>query len=169
MTFFLDTETTGLWRGEGAELVEVALMDETGKVWVDTLVKPEKPIPSGATAVHGITDDMVKDAPMPEAIIASIYIITEGHTVVIYNAPFDCQWFPDLDKYATIADAMIEYAPLYGEWDDYHQSYRWPKLTNASERVGFRLPEGMNPHRALADCLAARAVWNYTKNAGNPS
>jgi len=63
MTFFLDTETTGLWRGDGAELVEVALMDETGKVWVDTLVKPEKPIPSGATAVHGITDDMVKDAP----------------------------------------------------------------------------------------------------------
>ena len=47
----LDTETTGLY--DDAEIVEISIIDENGGVLLDTLVKPLKPIPAEATAIHG--------------------------------------------------------------------------------------------------------------------
>ena len=57
----LDTETTGLY--DDAEIVEISIIDENGGVLLDTLVKPLKPIPAEATAIHGITNEMVATAP----------------------------------------------------------------------------------------------------------
>ncbi|ELA9868094.1 3'-5' exonuclease, partial [Vibrio parahaemolyticus] len=57
----LDTETTGL--DSQAEIVEfTAICAHTGKVIVNELVKPTCSIPAEATAIHGITDEDVKDA-----------------------------------------------------------------------------------------------------------
>ncbi|MHC5824191.1 MAG: 3'-5' exonuclease, partial [Nostoc sp.] len=58
--FILDTETTGL--GD-AEIVDVCVMTQWGQPLINTLVKPTIPIPSGATHIHHITDEMVADAP----------------------------------------------------------------------------------------------------------
>ena len=59
----LDTETTGL--DEDAEIVEIAIVDSTGKVLLDTLVKPSKPLPvyCEASEIHGITNEMLVNAP----------------------------------------------------------------------------------------------------------
>ena len=57
----LDAETTGL--GEDAEIVEITIIDTTGKPLINTLVKPSTPIPAEATAIHGITNEMVRHAP----------------------------------------------------------------------------------------------------------
>ena len=57
----LDTETTGL--GSDARICQIAAIDLHSNVLIDTLVNPECPIPADATAIHGITDEMVKDAP----------------------------------------------------------------------------------------------------------
>lgn len=51
----LDTETTGL--DEHDEIVEVAVIDMSGKVLLNTLVNPIQPIPYEATQIHGITND----------------------------------------------------------------------------------------------------------------
>ncbi|HHQ4784521.1 TPA: hypothetical protein ACSPZU_004090, partial [Aeromonas veronii] len=40
----LDTETTGL--DDQAEIVEISIIDQLGKVVFDSLVKPQKPIPA---------------------------------------------------------------------------------------------------------------------------
>lgn len=62
---FLDLETTGINLSTD-RIVEIAII----KIKVDgsrevkrKLINPEMPIPAEATAIHGITDAMVKDAP----------------------------------------------------------------------------------------------------------
>jgi len=57
----LDTETTGL--DEHAEIVEIAVIDCTGAVLLDTLVRPAGPIPAEAVEIHGITNEMVVQIP----------------------------------------------------------------------------------------------------------
>ena len=58
---FFDTETTGL--GSNAEIVEVGVVDAVGKTVLESLVRPRRRIPSDAIAVHGISNEMVRDAP----------------------------------------------------------------------------------------------------------
>ena len=66
---FFDLETTG---------VNVVNGNKEGKTW---LVNPEMPIPKGASDVHGITDDKVKDAPNFKALSTKIYAFMK-----------DCDW-----------------------------------------------------------------------------
>lgn len=87
-----DTETTGLSpHSEG--LVEIAAVRFdllTGaKEYFQTLVNPGKPIPWEATRVHGITDEMVFDAPSIEKVLPSFYGFIDGAVPVAHNAPFD--------------------------------------------------------------------------------
>ncbi len=62
---FFDLETTGinLATDRIVEIAVVKIMPDGTKVIKRKLINPEMPIPVGATAVHGITDEMVKDAP----------------------------------------------------------------------------------------------------------
>lgn len=81
----LDTETTGL--GSDAEICQIAIISSNGEVLLDTLVKPMRLIPHEATAIHGITNDMVADAPMFP--LDTIYEILSGRDVVVYNESYD--------------------------------------------------------------------------------
>ena len=62
---FIDLETTGTNLGTD-RIVEIAIVkiakDGTRQI-KRKLINPEMPIPSGSSEIHGITDDMVKDAP----------------------------------------------------------------------------------------------------------
>jgi DNA polymerase III subunit epsilon len=88
----LDTETTGLDPGQGHGLVEVAWValegGEIGETW-STLVDPGRSIPPDASAVHGITDLMVRDAPGPAVVAAGLESRCAGRTLVFHNATFD--------------------------------------------------------------------------------
>ncbi len=62
---FIDLETTGINLGTD-RIVEIAIVKSLPngtKLVKRKLVNPEMPIPAVTSAVHGITDDMVKDAP----------------------------------------------------------------------------------------------------------
>ena len=62
---FIDLETTGI-SITNDRIIEIAIVkilaDGTRQV-KRKLINPGMPIPAGSTAVHGITDEMVKDAP----------------------------------------------------------------------------------------------------------
>jgi Exonuclease len=74
--------------------VEIGVVDGAGAVLFQSLINPGMPIPSAASAVHGMTDDMVRDAPAVDAVAAALraLLIADGEAV-IYNAEFDCRFF----------------------------------------------------------------------------
>ncbi len=159
-TLYLDTETTGLSPREGAEIVEVAIVDDLGQPLVNSLIRPSKPIPADASRIHGITDEMVRNAPALGDLWPSIERATAGHHVVIYNAAFDAGFFPNKLAHAgKMSCAMLAFAEVYGEPHSTRGGYKWQTLSTAAAYVGYQF-EGA-AHRALADALACRAVWRW--------
>lgn len=85
---FLDLETTGLNLAID-RVVEIALL----RVGIDgqktikrKLVNPERPIPGEVSAIHGITDEMVKDAPTFRQIANEVKQFLEGADLGGYNS-----------------------------------------------------------------------------------
>ncbi|ENW7246755.1 exonuclease domain-containing protein [Salmonella enterica] len=81
----VDTETTGL--GREAEIIEISIIDCTGAILLNTLIKPSKDIPAEATEIHGITDEMVEDAPSWKEMLPQVLELI-SHGWVAYNAKF---------------------------------------------------------------------------------
>lgn len=62
---FIDLETTGvsLSNDRIIEIAIVKILQDGSRQVKRKLIQPEMPIPAQSTEIHGITDDMVKDAP----------------------------------------------------------------------------------------------------------
>ena len=156
MLLFLDTETTGFSPANGDRIVELAIVDESGRTLVDTLVDPQRAIPTAARSVHGISDSMVRGAPTLERLMPEIRRIVSGNHVVIYNSTFDAPFFPErLGFSSQISCAMRRFADVH--------SGRWSKLDEAARHVGHQWTG--QAHRALADTFACRSVWLWTTSA----
>jgi DNA polymerase-3 subunit epsilon len=95
----VDTETTGMSPAEGHVLVEVAAVTlEHGAIaetW-SSLVRPGRPIPPDAAAVHGITDAMVAGAPAPAVVAAEFRRRCGDHTLGFHNGSFDLPFVVEL-------------------------------------------------------------------------
>ena len=160
---FLDMETTGLSAAHGDRIVEVAIVDAGGRALVDTLVNPQRPIPRDASRIHGITDRMVAHAPALADLWPQLEVMLSGREVVIYNAAYDREFFPDRLRCAKrVCCAMLAFAKAYGEWNPKFGDFRWQRLETAAEHVGH-LWEGQ-AHRALADARACRSVWRWLES-----
>ena len=83
----MDTETTGLSSED--EVVEVAVVSGAGDALVHTLVKPTRPIPAEATAIHGISDADVRAAPMMDKVAPVVARALRGKFAAVYNSAFD--------------------------------------------------------------------------------
>jgi DNA polymerase-3 subunit epsilon len=85
---FIDLETTGTNLGTD-RIVEIAIVkiqpDGTKQV-KRKLINPEMPIPAGATDVHGITDEMVKDAPTFRQVANEVKQFIESCDLGGYNS-----------------------------------------------------------------------------------
>jgi len=147
----LDTETTDL---DAPEIVEVAAIDDGGNALLNTLVKPKTDVEPGAIAVHGITPEMLADAPTLPEIWESIRDATADRLVLAYGLAFDMGalrhsrqlWgLPKLGIQRETSLCLMElYARYCGEWDDYRKSYTWQPLDGG--------------HRALGDCRKALSL-----------
>lgn len=156
----LDTETTGLPSHDRFQVVEISIIDKHGTVLFDKLIKPDIPIPQGALSVHGITDEMVANAPTFADVWPELEAILSKYSIWCYNAGFDFSAIISSAYYAKIKvpkeishDSrwncmMLAYAEYYGDWSDYHDSYTWKQLGFACEDLGV---ESSGYHRALGD------------------
>ena len=153
----LDTETTGL--GADAEIVEIGIIDGQGGIVFESLIKPKSPIPATATAIHGISNADVANAPTWAEVHDQVCQYIDGGSVAIYNAAYDMrllvqtadQYGLDLPFFAGWC-AMLEYAKYWGEWDDVRKSWKWQRLTNAARQMSITLPADSQAHRAIYDC-----------------
>lgn len=156
----LDVESTGL--GAGDEICEITVLDASGRVLLDTLVRPSRPIPAEASAIHGITDDMVASAPTWEEVAARYAAAVADRTVVTYNVAFDKRLIEQTHALhglrapqLSTACAMLLYASWHGEWDRERQSWRWLKLKDAAKACGVDQP---GAHRSLVDAQMALGI-----------
>lgn len=86
-----DLETTGIQPKTDA-VVEIGAVRFDGAEPVGTfctLINPGRPIPPEASAVNGITDEMVADQPVIETVLADLAEFCGDLPLVAHNAPFD--------------------------------------------------------------------------------
>jgi len=79
---YFDTETTGV-RFDKDRIIEIAGFDPVLNRTFSQLVNPKCPIPKEATAIHGITDEMVKDAPTFKEAGQQFIDFCEGDIVIV--------------------------------------------------------------------------------------
>jgi DNA polymerase III epsilon subunit-like protein len=165
----LDTETTGL--GDDAEICEITILDVTGAPILDTLVRPTRPIPVEATAIHKITDAMVASAPSWPEVAEQYAAAVAGRTVVAYNVAFDARLLRQTYQIhgltapvLTTACAMLMYAEWHGEYDRSRDRWRWLKLIEAATDCGVA-EDGA--HRSLADARMTLGVLRYLQRRTN--
>ena len=154
----LDTETTGL--DHDAEIVEICILRNDGLVLLDTLVKPLNPIPAQATAIHGITNKDVENAPYYHEIHNQVIDILNQYTCYIYNSDYDTRLIKQSCEQYNIGFNREEYK---FKWVmlDYAKQYnfgKWAKLIHAYDRLAFNKPSGIVAHRALGDCIMTLCV-----------
>lgn len=151
----LDTETTGLNFGD--EIIELAIIDKKGNVLFDSFFKPKNMIPDDVIDVHGITNEMVINAPNWKEKWNEIKNLIENKKILIYNADFDVIMINSTnniwgiqDNYSINCNCVMETYRLYVG------SERSVKLSEASG-----IPTS---HRAVDDCLSVlkliNDVWN---------
>lgn len=89
----LDTETTGLDPGK-AWVVEIAALKLQGGMLaggalLNHRLRPGQPIPAAATAIHGIDDAAVADAPAFSAVADEVAAALDGAVVIGHTLGFD--------------------------------------------------------------------------------
>ena len=155
----LDTETTGL---NEPELVSIGVIDNEGKVLMDELVRPGKPIEPGASRITGITDEAVRERPEFPTIYGRLRDVLTGKLVVIYNASYDlkvlsntCRRYnlemPRFDHWC----AMEWFAGVYGKWDSYKRDFTWQKLSTAAKYFQVQQHDA---HNAIGDCITTLQI-----------
>jgi DNA polymerase-3 subunit epsilon len=159
----LDTETTGV-DSFNDRIVTCSMIYDDGRgnqTERDWLINPGVEIPTGASDVHGITNEVAqRDGMEPQKgiyeIATSLYqMVSAGVPLVVYNAPFDLTlliaefrrwgigWDPVFNK--VIDPLVIDKAV-----DKYRKGSR--KLIDTAKHYGYDLT---NAHAADADNKAA--------------
>jgi DNA polymerase-3 subunit epsilon len=153
----IDTETTGM-SPDSDQILELGIVvfeyaPESGQVGpvvgrLSALEDPGRPIPPEATAVHGITDEMVKGRRIDDGAVAAI--LDAVSLIVAHNAAFDR---PFLEA------RFPSFKDLY--WGCSLKDIPWREAGHGSaalEFLAYRAGFFYEGHRAEMDCLAVLAV-----------
>ena len=157
---FLDVETTGLDPISGDKICEIAVVKTIDGQIADefvTLVNPGRTIPARAVSIHGITDSMVRSAPMFRDIANDLIDFLSDTVIVAHNARFDLEFLrtelgnlnlslPDNDVIDTLRIAR--------------RYYNFPSnsLGDIAKNVGVLVDK---QHRALADVLITKDILQF--------
>jgi DNA polymerase-3 subunit epsilon len=162
---FIDTETTGFSPQD--VVIEIGVVDLAGKTLYESFIKPSIPIPPDSIAVHGITDQMVADAPGWKEVWPELLSVLSGRFVGMYNSDFDVRMMKQTNKRYWLEwpldnkhffCVMKLYAAFYGQIDHKRHTYRFHKLEAAGAACGIPLP---NSHRAVDDALLTAVLFKY--------
>lgn len=155
----IDIETTGIDPGTDA-IIEIASVDmvRDGGITnaMDTLVRPTKPIPPGASAVHHIVDEDVANAPAFGEVIdrfkgADFYV---AHNFEFERSFFAAQGIELGAWICTYKCALRVWPELEGHSN---QELRYA-LDRATPFPGFERGS-ISPHRAAFDVVVTAAIF----------
>lgn len=161
-TIFFDLELTGVYDHD--EILSVSIVDGRGTVLMDTLVRPVRKRKWKETEkIHGITPEMVTDAPTLASITPEIQRIFAGADAIIaYGIATDYSHIKYI--YATERErqdlrrktrcAAIEYGRYLQE---HHPELTHQSLGDAMATLGLTW-DGV-AHTSIADTIACAKVW----------
>jgi len=106
----LDTETTGLETSLDHRIIEIGCVELCNRRLTGNhfhrYINPEREIDAGALAVHGISNEFLKDKPVFMQVAQDFVEFVQGAELVIHNAPFDVGFinheFSKLEGYSAI-------------------------------------------------------------------
>ena len=116
---FMHSKTTGA--SELSEVVEIAILDSAGKPLMDALVKPKRHIRPDATEEHGITDEMVENAPKWTEILPEIEDLLIHKKICVYDPELELRalqnsyqnnhnrWVLDADDFVSLMELFSRY------------------------------------------------------------
>lgn len=146
----LDVETTGLDYTKERMVEFAAIRLENGKMKdrFETLINPEQHIRKSSIAIHGITEDDVKDAPTEAEVMPMILDFIGEYPIVAHNAIFDYSFINEASIRTTgkpITNTRIDSQMMFKEI--------YPELESCgleSLMTKFNV-EFSTRHRAMAD------------------
>jgi len=155
----LDVETTGLDPRRGDRVCEIAILRSVNRQPVDAylhLIHPQRRMKSGAYAVHGISDDMLRDQPtFPEVAHEVLEVIADA-VLVGHNLAFDLGFLE-----AELGRARLALPPVVG-LDTLRLArrvYRRRRYGLGALTASLGLTIGGRAHRAMADVLLTRMLF----------
>lgn len=165
-----DVETTGLSREED-EILQLSIVDGTGKTVFNEYIKPTRHESwDGAEAIHGISPSDVADKLTIEEYRDELNdIFKDAELLVGYNNIYlDNAFLKEagihIPEDAKMYDVMLKFAPIYGEWNEKRQDYKWQKLSKCAEYYGFH-GDGQF-HDSLEDVRATLHCFNSMISEG---
>lgn len=164
-TIVIDTETTGFVAGED-ELLQVSVIEQDGSVLFNEYFRPTAHTEwTAAEAVNHISPEMVADCPCIADRLPELQaIFDKADTIIGYNTEFDVGFLAAAGvvfvRNTKVIDVMREFAPIYGEWSDTHQAWKWQKLTTCAAYYGYDWSGAEAAHNALGDCFATLHCYN---------
>lgn len=159
---FFDLELTGVYDHD--EIISISIMDATGRVIMDTLVRPVHNRKWKKTEkIHGITPEMVVDAPTLAELTPRIKeIFAMADNLIAYGVSTDFSHIKMI--YATEAErnalhkkircAAMEYTRYMQE---HHPELTHTSLSDAMECLGIAW-DGV-AHTSIADTAGCMRVW----------
>ncbi len=158
----LDTETTGLDYTRERIIEFAAVRLENGKIKDEfqTLINPQQHIRKSSMAVHGITEEMVADAPTEAEALPKILEFIGEYPIVAHNAIFDFSFLNEAKKRVygeTLKNPHIDTQIMFKEIAPDLDSHGLEALTNR-----FKV-ELNNHHRAMADTMGLALAYPKLK------
>lgn len=85
---FIDLETTGVSLSSDriVEIAIIKLLPDNTRLVKRKLINPQMPIPKASSDIHGITDEMVKDAPAFKQVANEVKVFIDGCDLGGYNS-----------------------------------------------------------------------------------
>lgn len=116
---FMHSKTTGA--AQEAEVVEIAILDSAGKPLIDALVKPKRHIRPNATQEHGITDDMVDNAPRWAEVLPEVEEILARKKICVYDLNYELvalqnSYQNNHNRWALDSDSFINLMELFSRY-----------------------------------------------------
>lgn len=157
VVFDFETTGTSFNYDEIIEISAIKVHNHETVAEFTSLVNPERAIPYSASQVNGITDDMVKDAPVLEEILGDFLEFIDDHVLVGHNIhAFDMKFiYRDCKRYFKIEPGndyvdTLKFARICLPQLKHH------KLTDIANYYGISTT---GAHRALNDCRMNQAVY----------
>lgn len=160
---FFDLELTGVYDHD--EIISISIVDATGSVIMDTLVKPShKKKWKQTEKIHGITPDMVADAPLLDDLVDDIKeIFANADNIIAYGVSTDYSHIKYIYETEAEREQLKEKTRCCANEFVRYAHEHLPELCHAS------LTDAMSAldiawdgiaHTSIADTVGCMKVWD---------